>query len=77
MKKKVIIGICVVLVICLLIPIPMRMKDGGTVVYAAALYQVEDVHRIHAGDSSEEVSFIEGTIIRVLGIEIYNNVPQY
>ena len=45
MKKKVMIGICVLLAIVLLVPIPMRLKDGGTVVYRAVLYQVEDVHR--------------------------------
>ena len=32
MKKKVMIGICVLLAIVLLVPIPMRLKDGGTVV---------------------------------------------
>ena len=77
MKKKVIVGICILLIICLLIPIPMRMKDGGTVVYAAALYQVEDVHRLHFDSSTEETSYIEGTIVRILGIEVYNNVPKY
>ena len=46
MKKKVMIGICVLLAIVLLVPIPMRLKDGGTVVYRAVLYQVEDVHRL-------------------------------
>ena len=77
MKKKVIVGICILLIICLLIPIPMRMKDGGTVVYAAALYQVEDVHRAHLAPNSEEAAYIEGTIIRIFGIEVYNDVPKY
>lgn len=77
MKRKIITGICVLLVICLLIPIPMRMKDGGTVIYAAALYQVEDVHRLHLDGTSEETAYIDGTIVRILGIEIYNDVPQY
>ena len=45
MKKKVMIGICVLLATVLLVPIPMRLKDGGTVVYRAVLYQVEDVLR--------------------------------
>ena len=47
MRKKVVTGICILLAIVLLIPIPMRLKDGGTVVYNAILYQVENVHRIH------------------------------
>ena len=73
MKKKVMIGICVLLAIVLLIPIPMRLKDGGTVVYNAVLYQVEDVHRLGAVDMAED-EFLEGLIVRVLGMEVYNSV---
>ncbi len=73
MKKKVIIGICTLLVIVLLIPIPMRLKDGGTVVYNAILYRVEKVHRLDT-EFTEEVDYLEGTIVKVLGIEVYNDV---
>ena len=59
MKKKVMIGICVLLAIVLLVPIPMRLKDGGTVVYRAVL----------AGDE-----YLEGMIVRILGMEVYNSV---
>ena len=69
MKKKVMIGICVLLAIVLLVPIPMRLKDGGTVVYHAVLYQVEDVHRL-----APEDEYLEGMIVRILGMEIYNSV---
>ena len=73
MKKKVIIGLCILLVIIFLIPIPMRLKDGGTVVYNAILYQVEDVRRIDPEATSED-DYLEGTIIKILGIEVYNDV---
>lgn len=73
MKKKVMIGICVLLAIVLLVPIPMRLKDGGTVVYHAVLYQVEDVHRLGAVDTAED-EYLEGMIVRILGMEVYNNV---
>lgn len=73
MKKKVIIGICILLAIVLLIPIPMHLKDGGTVVYNAVLYQVEKVHRINT-KSTEEVDYLEGTIVKIFGIEVYNDV---
>ena len=73
MKKKVMIGICVLLAIVLLVPIPMRLKDGGTVVYHAVLYQVEDVHRLGAVDTAED-EYLEGIIVRILGIEVYNSV---
>ena len=73
MKKKVIIGICILLAIVLLIPIPMRLKDGGTVAYNAILYRVEDVHRIDPEATSEN-DHLEGTIVKILGIEVYNDV---
>lgn len=73
MKKKVMIGICVLLAIVLLVPIPMRLKDGGTVVYHAVLYQVEDVHRLGAVDAAED-EYLEGMIVRILGMEVYNSV---
>ena len=73
MKKKAMIGICVLLAIVLLVPIPMRLKDGGTVVYHAVLYQVEDVHRLAAVDTAED-EYLEGMIVRILGMEVYNSV---
>ena len=73
MKKKVMIGICVLLAIVLLVPIPMRLKDGGTVAYHAVLYQVEDVHRLGAVDMAED-EYLEGMIVRILGMEVYNSV---
>ena len=66
-------GICILLAIVLLIPIPMRLKDGGTVVYNAILYQVENVHRIDPEATSEN-DYLEGMIVKILGIEVYNNV---
>ncbi len=71
MKKRVIIVICILLALILLVPVPMHLKDGGTVVYNAVLYQVEDVHRIK--DASED-EYLEGVIIKILGIEVYNSV---
>ena len=73
MKKKAMIGICVLLAIVLLVPIHMRLKDGGTVVYRAVLYQVEDVHRLGAVDTAED-EYLEGMIVRILGMEVYNSV---
>ena len=73
MKKKAMIGICVLLAIVLLVPIPMRLKDGGTVVYHAVLYQVEDVHRLCVVDTAGD-EYLEGMIVRILGMEVYNSV---
>ena len=71
MKKIIIITICVLLAIILLVPIPLRLKDGGTVVYQAVLYRVEDVHRL---DHNSESGYIEGIVINILGFEVYNSI---
>ena len=69
--KKVIVIVCILAALVLLVPIPYKLKDGGTIHYDAILYDVHDVHRI----SLEcETGYDEGLVIEVLGIEIYNNV---
>ena len=71
MKKIIIISVCVLLALILLIPIPLRLKDGGTVVYQAVLYRVENVHRL---DHNAEDGYTDGLVVKILGFEIYNNV---
>ena len=73
MKKKIMIGICIVLATICLIPTRTHLEDGGTVVYQAILYRVEDVHSIGAEDPAED-EYLEGTIVKILGIEVYNDV---
>ena len=73
MKKKILIGICIVLAIVCLIPTRKHLEDGGTVLYEAILYQVEDVHRIGVEDTAED-EYLEGTIVKIIGIEVYNDV---
>ena len=63
---------CVLLAIVLLIPIPLQLKDGGTVEYKALVYRVLKVHRLAPVKLGKE--YEEGIIIKVLGIEVYNNV---
>ena len=75
MKKKAIIIVCVFLAIVLLFPIPMRLRDGGTVQYKAILYTVSDVHSLATVEDQEAgKEFNEGIIIEILGFEIVNNV---
>ena len=73
MKRKLIIGFCVFLVVLCLIPTRKHLEDGGTVLYKAVLYQVEDIHAIGAEETAED-EYLEGTVVRILGIEVYNNV---
>ena len=71
MKKKIIVVISILLAVVLLCPIPMRLKDGGTVKYQALLYSVSDVHRLAP---SVESGYEEGLIIEILGMQVFNNV---
>lgn len=74
MKRKIIVILSIVLFI-LLFPFQTKMKDGGTVAYRAAIYTVYDVHRIVAPlDETTDSEYIEGIIIEVFGIEVFNNI---
>ena len=73
MNKQLLAVAAVLLAAVLLFPIPLRKKDGGTVEYKAVLYSVQDVHRINPEINAKE-EFIEGTIVEIFGIEIFNNV---
>ena len=69
-KKLLIFGVIIVLLV-LLIPIPHRLKDGGTVVYKAITYKVLKVHRL---DENSETGYRDGLIVEILGFKVYNNV---
>lgn len=80
MKKKIITIICLVLIaLVLLVPIPVHYKDGGTVKYSALLYSVTNVHSIvtqYVADGEYKNGYKVGTIVRVLGFEVYNEVRE-
>lgn len=80
MKKKLIIGALVILMAVSLIPKKLYIKDGGSVVYSALLYTVTDVHRINmdeeAGQVNEDEPFVDGLIVDILGVNVYNNVDK-
>ena len=73
MKKVMIIATVILVLAVLLVPVTVRLKDGGTVEYRAVLYTVSDVHRL-AADVDGEQDFEEGTIIKIFGKEVFNNV---
>ena len=71
MKKKALVIVGIILTIVLLFPVPLRLKDGGTVKYQAVLYSISDVHRLSL---ESEMGYEEGMIIEILGVEICNTV---
>lgn len=81
MKKIIIIVVVVLILLILFVPIPAKMKDGGTIHYNAILYDVYDVHRIKSplewNDAIVGNEYVEGTVIKILGFEIYNNTNPH
>lgn len=77
MKKKKVLKILltVLLALILLFPIPINLKDGGTVEYKALLYKVSYVKSLASREDMEKgKEYNKGTIVEVLGFEIYNSV---
>ena len=73
MKKRILICVAIVAALVLLIPIPMRLKDGSSVVYQAVLYSVKDVHSLNP-DMESGAQYKEGIVIKVMGVKIFDNV---
>ena len=79
--KKAIIAIIISALLLLLIPIPAKMKDGGTVHYNAILYDIYDVHRVTTPDDFNDAiignEYIEGIIVEIFGIQVFNNTEPH
>ncbi len=75
--KKIIVVVCVLLILVLLVPFPAKIKDGGSIHYDAILYDVYDVHKIYDSGPDTEMKYVEGVIIMILGIQIYNNTNPH
>lgn len=73
MKKKIILIIIIVIAIILLVPIPMRLKDGGSIRFQALLYNITKYHKL---DVSTKDGYVDGMRIEILGIEVFNNVKS-
>lgn len=69
-KKILVIGIILALLI-MLVPIPMKLKGGGSIEYRALLYSITKVHRLNMESAT---GYEDGIEIRILGMKIYNNV---
>lgn len=73
MKKKLII-ILVIVFLVLLIPVPLQLKDGGSIEYKALLYNVTRIHRFNEKSST---GYEDGWKIQILGLQIYNETSIY
>lgn len=73
MKKKILL-IVVVLIIVMLVPIPMKLKDGGSTEYKAILYSVTKYHKINH-DSTK--GYDDGWKVKLFGLTIYDKITTY
>ena len=76
MKKKffVVIAIIAVLVI-LLTPVRMNLKDGGSVRYKALVYEVTIIHQL-APEVDGVKPYIDGFEIKILGMTVYRETNE-
>ncbi len=65
MSKKRIIIILIVVFILMLIPIPVRLKDGGSIEYKALLYKYTKIHRLN---EKSMTGYEDGWELSILGI---------
>lgn len=72
-SKKIIIIVMVIILLALLIPIPQYLRDGGTVEYKALAYTITKFHRIN---QDALTGYDDGTEIKILGIQVYNDFVE-
>ena len=76
MKKKTmgIIAIIVVLII-LLTPIRMNLRDGGCVRYKSLVYEVTKIHQL-APEVEGVKPYIDGFEVKILGMTVYRETNE-
>lgn len=72
--KKIIIIVAIIIFLLMLIPIPNRLKDGGSVEYNAILYQYTKIHRLNEKSST---GYEDGWELRILGIQVGGEINTY
>ena len=72
-NKKIIILIIVIIALILLFPIPMRLKDGGSIRFQALLYNVTIYHKLN---HQVESGYVDGIGIEILGADVLNTVDK-
>lgn len=74
MKKKNIIIIVLIIFVLMLIPIPVRLKDGGSVEYKALLYKYTKIHRLQ---EKSITGYEDGWELKILGIRVGSKINTY
>lgn len=73
-KKKIIIIVAIVIFILMLIPIPVRLKDGGSVEYKAVLYKYTKIHRL---SEKSYTGYEDGWELKILEIHVGEKIDTH
>ncbi len=74
MKKKLYLILVLLLTVLLLTPVRMNLKDGGSVRYKAALYEVTKYHQL--SNVGGVKPYIDGFQVKILGITVYREMSD-
>ncbi len=74
MKKKKIIIVVIIILIMMLIPVPIRLKDGGSIEYKAILYKYTKVHRL---SEKSATGYEDGWELSILGFQVGGVINTY
>ena len=73
MKNKKVLIVLIIIALILLFPVPMRLKDGGSIRFQALLYNVTIYHKLN---HQVEDGYVEGIGVEILGLEIINTTNK-
>ena len=75
MKKKAYIIAIILILVILLFPIRMNLKDGGSVRYRSLVYEVTKIHQL-APDVDGVKPYIDGFEVKILGMTVYRETNK-
>ena len=75
MKKKIFAVIVIVVLVILLTPIRMNLKDGGSVRYKSLVYEVTKIHQL-APEADGVKPYIDGFEVKILGLTVYRETNE-
>jgi len=73
MKKAMVIGIIIIVVI-LLFPIRTVYQDGGSIEYKSILYKITELHKL---DIDSKTGYFTGKTIEIVGIKVFDNTLEH
>lgn len=73
-KRNIILIVVIVIFILMLIPMPIKLKDGGSVEYKAILYKYTKIHRL---SEQSTTGYEDGWELKILGLQVGGKINTY